>query len=244
MKKIIAFLFGTLLASAAFADSWVVRVEWYSYQEGTMTQYYAIPQDNSNCIMAMRYGSTPAINADMGCITFGTGVSLSTNRILSFSPTQSQITGALGYTPMAVPTGTTSQYVRGDGSLATFPTTTTRSFAYPVRSLNTCYQISATRDTLVSYSVDIGTTSTLLNGQVGTIYLRTYSNSSCTTGAQEVARFVNGNTQTLGVSVTMLQNVTGTLTGVIPAGAYVQQVTENTTGTPTFTFRSSQEVQL
>lgn len=37
---------------------------------------------------------------------------------------------------------------------------------------------------------------------------------------------------------------TGTLTGVIPAGAYVQLVTENNTGTPTFTARPGQETQL
>lgn len=121
---------------------------------------------------------------------------------------------------------------------------TTRSFSYSARSLNNCFQVSSTRDALVSYSVDISTTSTLLAGQVGTVYLRTYTNNTCSTGTQEVARFMNGNTQTLGVSVTMTQNVTGTLTGVIPAGAYVQLVSENNASTPTFTYRSGQEVQL
>lgn len=136
-----------------------------------------------------------------------------------------------------VPDGTSDQ-------LATYNGTTNKRFAYTARSLNTCFQISSTRDALVSYSVDIGTTSTLLSGQIGTIYLRTYTNSGCSTGTQEIARFVNGNTQTIGLSVTMVQNVTGTLTGVVPAGTWAQLVSENNTGTPTFTYRSSQEVQL
>lgn len=119
---------------------------------------------------------------------------------------------------------------------------TNRSFAYSTRALNTCFQISSTRDAFATYAVDILTSSTLLSGQVGTVYLRIYTNSACTTGTQEISRFVNGNTQTLGLSVTMQQNVTGTLTGIIPGASWVQLVTENTTGTPSFTARPGQEV--
>jgi hypothetical protein len=49
---------------------------------------------------------------------------------------------------------------------------------------------------------------------------------------------------TLAIGLALTQNVTGTLTGVIPGGSYVQLVTENNTGTPTFTARPGQEVQL
>lgn len=119
-----------------------------------------------------------------------------------------------------------------------------RSFNYTTRSLNTCYQLSSTKDVLVTYSVDVATVSSLLSGQVGTVYLRTYSNSGCSTGTQELMRFVNGNTQTIGLSVTMTQNVTATLSGVIPAGTWMQLVTENTTGVPSFTARPGQEVTL
>jgi hypothetical protein len=121
---------------------------------------------------------------------------------------------------------------------------TNRSFNYTTRSLNTCFQVSASRDALVTYAVDIATSLSLSGGQAGTVYLRTYTNNTCTTGAQELARFQNGNTGTLTVGLAISQNVTGTLTGVAPAGVWIQLVTENTTGTPTFTARPGQEVIL
>lgn len=121
---------------------------------------------------------------------------------------------------------------------------TTRSFNYTTRSLNTCFQVSSSRDAFVSYSVDILTTLTLTTGAQGTVYLRIYTNSSCTTGTQEVVRFVNGNTGALTIGLNLSQNVTGTLSGVIPSGSWVQLVTENNTSTPTFTARPGQEVLL
>lgn len=121
---------------------------------------------------------------------------------------------------------------------------TNRSFSYTTRALNTCFQVSASRDSFVTYAVDVSTTLSLSGGQTGTVYLRTYTNSSCTTGAQELARFVNGNTGTLTVGLNITQNATGTITGIAPAGAWVRLDTENTTGTPTFTARPGQEVLL
>lgn len=142
------------------------------------------------------------------------------------------------------PTGTTSQYVRGDGSLGTTPTPVSRSFSYTTRSLNTCFQVSSSRDAQVSYSVDISTALSLTTGQQGTVYLRIYTNSACTTGTQEIVRFQNGQTGTLTIGLALTQNVTSNLVGVIPAGAWVQLVTENNVGTPTFTARPGQEVLL
>jgi len=118
----------------------------------------------------------------------------------------------------------------------------TRSFGNPARSLNTCFQVSSTRDAFVSYSVDIATSLSLTAGQQGTVYLRTYTNNTCTTGTQEQARFVNGQTGTLTIGLALTQNVTGTLSAMIQGGSWVQIVSENNTGTPTFTMRSTQEV--
>jgi len=123
-------------------------------------------------------------------------------------------------------------------------TAPSRSFSYQTRALNTCFQVSASRDAMVAYGVDIAVSSTLASGQVGTVYLRVYTDSSCTTGTQEVIRASNGLTQALGLTVTLNANGTSVLTGVIPAGAWAQLVTENTTGTPTFTARPGQEVLL
>src|SRR6478736_10532173 len=126
----------------------------------------------------------------------------------------------------------------------TIPTIPTRSFSYTTRSLNTCFQVSSSRDAFVSYSVDIATSLSLTTGQQGTVYMRIYTNSGCTTGTQEVTRFVNGQTGTLTIGLALTQNVTATLNGMIPAGMWVQLVTENNTGTPTFTARPGQEVLL
>lgn len=122
--------------------------------------------------------------------------------------------------------------------------TQARSFATASRTLNSAFQISSTRDTVVSYSVDIAASATLLGGQTGTVFLEYANDSGFTSGVTEVARFVNGNSVSLAIAITLTQNVTGTLTGMIPAGKYVRIRTANTTGTPTFTYRSGQEVLI
>lgn len=122
--------------------------------------------------------------------------------------------------------------------------TQSRSFGSASRTLNSAFQISSTRDSLVSYSVDINTQATLLGGQTGTVFLEYANDSGFTSGVTEVARFVNGNSVSLAIAITLNQNVTGTLTGAVPAGKYVRIRTANTTGTPTFTYRSGQEVLM
>lgn len=124
------------------------------------------------------------------------------------------------------------------------PTITTRSQSSASRSLNSVFQPNSTRDTLVNYSVDIACTLTLTTGQSGTVFLEIASNSGFTSNVQELARFVNGNTGTLAIGLSLTQNVTGTLSGYVPAGYYVRLRTANNTGTPTFTYRSGQEVLL
>lgn len=121
---------------------------------------------------------------------------------------------------------------------------TARSISYSARSLNNCFQISSTRDVHANYSIDISTSISLSGGQRGTVYLRTYTNSSCTTGTQEVARIVNGQTGTLTIGLAITQNVTSSLSGMVQAGLWAQLVTENNVGTPTFTALATQEVSL
>jgi hypothetical protein len=119
-----------------------------------------------------------------------------------------------------------------------------RAASYPSRALNTIYQPSSTRDTLVNYSVDVSTSATLLGGQTGTVFLEISPSSTFASGVQEVGRFVNGNSVSLAIAITVTQSVTGTLSGYVPSGFYVRLRTANTTGTPTFNYRSGQEVQL
>lgn len=142
------------------------------------------------------------------------------------------------------PSGTVSQYIRGDGSLATMPTATARTFNNPTRSLNTSFQPSATQDAMVSYSVDIACSLSLAGGQAGTVYLRYADDSAFTTNVTEVCRFAASNTGTLTIGLALNQVATGAVSGVIPAGKYVRLVTANDTGTPTFTYRRAQEVLI
>lgn len=121
---------------------------------------------------------------------------------------------------------------------------TKRSFSSATRSLNSVFQISTTRDVLASYSVDISTSVSLAGGAVGTVYLEYADDSSFTTGVTEVGRFVNGNTGTLVVGLTLNQTNTAPVSGVIPTSKYVRLRTQNNTGSPTFTYRSGQEVSL
>lgn len=124
---------------------------------------------------------------------------------------------------------------------ATLPS---RSFANPSRSLNSAFQISATRDAQVSYSIDVACSASLVGGQTGTVFLEYADDSGFTTNVKEAGRQVNGNSVSLAIAVTLNQNVTATVTGMIPKGKYVRIRTANTTGTPTFNFRSAQEVLL
>lgn len=117
-----------------------------------------------------------------------------------------------------------------------------RSFSSPTRSLNSSFQISTTRDCLVNYSIDIATVVSLSGGAVGTVFLEYADNSAFTTNVVEAGRFVNGNTGTLVVGLTLNQTSTASLSGMIPVGKYARIRTANTTGTPTFTYRSGQEV--
>jgi len=112
------------------------------------------------------------------------------------------------------------------------------------RTLNSGFQVSTSRDALVNYSVDIQATISLTTGQSGTVFLEIATNSGFTTGLQELARFVNGNTGTLALGLSLTQNVTGTLSGYVPSGYYARLRTSNTTGVPTYNYRSGQEVLL
>lgn len=205
--------------------------------------------------------------------------------------TQSALTSGLAG-KFNAPSGSTLQYLRGDGSAATFPTSNTaftngagyltsevdgsitneielptqtgqngkvlstngtsaqwiaspsptKSFSNPARSLNTAFQASTTQDVFVSYTVDVSATLTLTGGQTGTVTLQYADNSGMSTNLVSVQSSVNGNTGALTVGLSLTQTGTAAVTGIVPAGKWVRISTSNTAGTPTFTFRSAQEV--
>ena len=144
-------------------------------------------------------------------------------------------------TKLTIPSGSTNQYVAGDGSLQTIPTSTLRSFATVTVAVNaTATQVNSSRDALVNYAVDIGVTSPLLAGSQGTACLQYSDNQAMTTN---LVTLICGTNSTSGVL--NLTNVgTVALAGVIPAGKYRRVQTTTNSGSPTFTGRQGQEVLL
>lgn len=203
---------------------------------------YFTPSTPTDSYMMMYNGSTQQpILATLGSSLTWNGATLDIGSI-----TQSQVSGLTSSLAgkFNVPTGTTAQYVRGDGSLATLPTVAARSFNYTTRTLDSCFQVSSTRDANVSYAVEVSASLSLSGGTQGTAYLEIFTNSGCTTGTQEVTRFTNGNSGTLTIGLGLTQVISGQLSGIIPAGAWAKIRTQNNTGTPTFTSRPGQEVLL
>jgi hypothetical protein len=162
----------------------------------------------------------------------GTGATSASSALLALLPSQS---------------GNSGKVLTTDGSASTWQTPTSapaRSQSSASRSLNTCFQVSSTRDVLANYSVEIAATLSLTGGTVGNAFLEIFTDSGCTTGTQELSRMTNGNTGTLTVGLNTVQTAAGNLTGYIPAGGYVKIRTTSTTGTATFNYRSGQEVQV
>lgn len=105
------------------------------------------------------------------------------------------------------------------------------------KSLNTSYQLSTSRDAMVSYSVMVTSTLNLTAGQNGTVNLQISPNNSTWT---TIATQVNNNNGSLTLGFTT--NVqSGSLTGFVPMGYYVRMAT---TGTSTFAWQSGMEVLL
>ena len=115
-----------------------------------------------------------------------------------------------------------------------------RSASIPTRSLNSAaYQISATRDALALYSVQIAATISLTTGQSGTVSLQMSSTSGGTYAT--VNSCSNGNTGSLTLGLNITQTQLTVLAAFVPAGYYVKLVSS---GTATNTMVAQQEVLL
>lgn len=119
-----------------------------------------------------------------------------------------------------------------------------RSQSAATRSLNTIFQVSASRWALVRYSIDISTTVSLSGSQIGSVILEMATNAAFTTGVQTLQSFSNGNSGTLVIGLVLTQLNTACLSGDVPAGNYVRLRTVNITGVPTFTYQVGQEILI
>lgn len=119
---------------------------------------------------------------------------------------------------------------------------TNRSQSSASRSLNSAFQISASRDAMVSYSVQITVTASIGGGQNGDVILEIASDSGFTANVQTIAIAGTGQTYTLAIALQGVQPQTGVVSGFVPAGYYARLRTVNNTGTPSYLFRVGQEV--
>jgi len=126
----------------------------------------------------------------------------------------------------------------------TIPTITPPSQSSATRALNTAFQISTTRPALVVYSVQITVTASIAGGQNGDVILEIASDSGFTTNVQTLSIAGNGQTYTLAVALQGVQPTTNIVSGFVPAGYYARLRTVNNAGTPAFTYRAGQEVQM
>lgn len=180
------------------------------------------------------------------------------------SITSGNVTTALGFTPYNATNP--SAFVSQSGARSSVSLTTTgtsgaatynsgtgvlnvpvyaapaRSQASSTRTLNTAFQISATRDALAFYSVQTTVTASIGGGQDGDVFLDIASDSGFTANVQSLAVAPCSQTYTLAIALQGVQKCSGNLAGYVPAGYYARLRTVSNTGTPAFSFRLAQEV--
>jgi hypothetical protein len=109
------------------------------------------------------------------------------------------------------------------------------------RTIGTAFQPSATRPTLVSFSVRVVSGLTLSGGAAGRVELRSDSGATPSTVR---ARVAGGATGTVVVGISMSDTAEGTMTYLVPAGHYVLLQSVNETGTPTYSITAQYEIVL
>jgi hypothetical protein len=113
-----------------------------------------------------------------------------------------------------------------------------RSQSSVSRSLNSAFQVSATKDCLVFYSIEI----TVTNEEEGVLFLEIASDEEFTINVQELGQVGSG--ILLDSGSTASKNSTVCINGYVPASYYASLRTQNINGTPTFTYKLGQEVLL
>ena len=109
----------------------------------------------------------------------------------------------------------------------------------------TGFQVSATRDALVSASLGIVTTASIASGQDGYIVMEIAPTNSATAGDWvEVGRVRNGQAFALAIAIQGTQTISGDIARVVPAGYYAKFRSVNLVGTPSYSYVSGQEILL
>lgn len=178
--------------------------------------------------------TAPQVNVDWNATT---GITKILNKPTLFSGSYTDLTNKPSYAAVA-----TSGSYNDLTAKPTIPNLATPSQASATRTLNSAFQVSTTRPSLVTYSGSITTTANIASGQDGSIILEIASDSGFTANVQTISSCRNSQVYTLAVAIQGVQQIVTPLHGWIPAGYYVRLRTVSTTGSPTFSFVSGQEV--
>lgn len=119
---------------------------------------------------------------------------------------------------------------------------TSRSQSAATRTLNSAFQISASRDAWATYSVQITVTASIGGGQDGDVFLDIASDSGFTANVQSLSVAPCSQTYTLAVAIQGVQKCSANVSGFVPAGYYARLRTVNNTGSPSYAYRLGQEV--
>lgn len=273
MKKLIA-LIAMMALSQAFAAPYDLYLNQMNmFGSGTINRQLSVPNSGIGVDGVLFYNGTstlPAVatlgsgcsivssvftcsgtaqvNADWNA---GAGVAQILNKPTAVSAftndagyrTQAQVRSDISLTTTGSGTAT---YNSGTGALnvptPAIPAALSQSAAS--RTLNTVFQVSASRPSLVSYSVRIVTTASIGGNQDGDVILEIASDSGFTANVQTLAITQNAQAITLAIVLNSVQTQTGVLSGFVPTGYYARLRTVNNTGTPSYLYRAGQEILM
>lgn len=251
MKK---FIFLTLILATTYSDAWAVSAndlrlnQRDSMNIGNIARDMSFPSDGSSAMIVMDGPSVlPKVVGFSGGVQYdGTNLTLSNIPMSSVNGLTTALNGKFD-----TPAGTTSQYVRGDGSLATLPGSTTLSFnnsasrAFTTSTGAAGFQVSSSRNSIVNYNITIDTSVSLSGNSKGYVALEVAAtNSSTPSDWVEIGRTPSGQSGTLVIGLVLNQTGGGQIGGVVPAGWYAKLRSVNNSGTPTYTYNSGQEVLI
>lgn len=280
MKRIFALLL--LLPALAFGGpNDIVMMQRNSLDTGlTPSRLVAVPTNGDNAILGYNGGSTQlpvfygigdglslvngVLSAAPGGAPTWASITGTPTTLSGYGITDAATVGALaGYATTAAltsglagkfsaPTGTTAQYIRGDGSLATLPAAApamsindTPGRALVTTTASTGYQINATRAAQVCYEGLFSTTSTIGGPSSASVFLETADTNSTTPGDWTTkAQQTYSNTITLAVVLNQVQSNNWSFCRTIPAGKFVRLRSGNLTGTASVSLNATQQETL
>lgn len=221
--------------------------EFLAFASPTIFNYNIGPSDPVNAIFPT--------DEDAANYYFSTAATAIINYMNSIGAARTYTAGNLIYfmqdaydkrfnTKFDKPTGTTSQYVRGDGTLATLPVSGRTTSALSMSLVGTGAtgtQISSTRDSTIRATFNTQTTSTLAGNNSSVVVVKTCATNSATE-SDWIEQGRTSTSQPSGISVVIGQVIAqaGQVCVDVPAGYYVKAVNSGT-GTHSESFVSGQK---